>query len=579
MIKIVISERGKKKRVITVDKDTVVIGRISKNDVVLPKPNVSKHHARLKVEGDRLLIEDLDSTNGTYVNGERITEARELGVTDKFFIGDFVLKAKIEIDKGQESALPEQMDKDIEEVQAEELEEVEILEEDNLPPPPDEDELELVIEDEVPEEPTGSMELPETPEPESKIESPVEVPQHMEEPSGEFTDKIASASLKVRMDAEEENLQEYQAVLTRVADRAEKDVFKGQVGAGKEISDEEWSYYSDRLMQIVESMRRTNEIPRNIDPYVLSQDVLAEYTSYGPLEEVMSDETVRGIHVTGCTRIFVLRKYKWERLPKVFSSVSALTRIMAKLVKKANIKDVSARRYLRGRMDDGTLLQILLPPLVQKHTIVLEKGHVSTLTLADMVKAKVIDAKVVKLLETAIKHNENILICGPKHSGKTEILNACLPLLPLDANLVLLQDRDELSPPHINMVLLNKEALGAEPTREAFILESMGPDWVVIEDLEMNDVRVMLELAVSGRQAIIATSAAVDFHTCMDKLLLELTMLYPALTHADRLRMLYSTLDMVISLTRAPGGKPMATRVTRITLNNGSPHQEVLFGE
>jgi type IV secretory pathway ATPase VirB11/archaellum biosynthesis ATPase len=196
-----------------------------------------------------------------------------------------------------------------------------------------------------------------------------------------------------------------------------------------------------------------------------------------------------------------------------------------------------------------------------------------------MVKAQVVAPRVVELMEKAIKNNENILICGPKHSGKTEILNASLPLLPLDASLVILQARDELAPQHVNVVLLNKESLGAEPTSETFILESIGPDWVVLEDLEMNDVKVMLELAVSGRQSIIATSSAADCQACLDRLLLELTMLYPALTHADRMRMLYSTLDMVLTLTRQPGGRPRVTRVTHLGLKDGNPVQDILFGD
>ena len=52
--------------------DTLVVGRDPKADIVLDTPNVSRLHARLERVEDGFLVEDLGSTNGTWVNGERI---------------------------------------------------------------------------------------------------------------------------------------------------------------------------------------------------------------------------------------------------------------------------------------------------------------------------------------------------------------------------------------------------------------------------------------------------------------------------------------------------------------------------
>lgn len=49
------------------------IGRASTNDVVLDDPTVSNHHARLSWSGSSLLIEDLSSENGTFVDGNQVT--------------------------------------------------------------------------------------------------------------------------------------------------------------------------------------------------------------------------------------------------------------------------------------------------------------------------------------------------------------------------------------------------------------------------------------------------------------------------------------------------------------------------
>ncbi len=54
------------------------IGRAQESDVVLDDPTVSNHHARLSWTGAKLLVEDLSSANGTFVDGKRIqrTETR-----------------------------------------------------------------------------------------------------------------------------------------------------------------------------------------------------------------------------------------------------------------------------------------------------------------------------------------------------------------------------------------------------------------------------------------------------------------------------------------------------------------------
>jgi hypothetical protein len=59
-----------------VTKPRVVLGRSTDCDIPLPDPNVSRHHAELRQDGTTYWIVDLDSTNGTEVNGERATRAR-----------------------------------------------------------------------------------------------------------------------------------------------------------------------------------------------------------------------------------------------------------------------------------------------------------------------------------------------------------------------------------------------------------------------------------------------------------------------------------------------------------------------
>lgn len=56
----------------------MVLGRGSDCDLRIESQLLSRQHAKLAVEGDVLHVVDLDSTNGTFVNGKRISEATVL---------------------------------------------------------------------------------------------------------------------------------------------------------------------------------------------------------------------------------------------------------------------------------------------------------------------------------------------------------------------------------------------------------------------------------------------------------------------------------------------------------------------
>jgi pSer/pThr/pTyr-binding forkhead associated (FHA) protein len=54
------------------DEPVVSIGRLGSNDICLEDPFVSRHHCVIRKTGDEYTIENLNSANGTYLNGERV---------------------------------------------------------------------------------------------------------------------------------------------------------------------------------------------------------------------------------------------------------------------------------------------------------------------------------------------------------------------------------------------------------------------------------------------------------------------------------------------------------------------------
>src|SRR5271155_3828129 len=106
MFAIIISEKGGAERKEAFDKNEINVGRVQGNDLMLPKGNVSKHHARLLFRDGRFIVTDLKSTNGTYVNGRKISQATIVREGDKIYVGDFVLRLETGRAEAQEAAAP-----------------------------------------------------------------------------------------------------------------------------------------------------------------------------------------------------------------------------------------------------------------------------------------------------------------------------------------------------------------------------------------------------------------------------------------------------------------------------------------
>jgi len=86
--------------------ESTTLGRAAGNGIVINSVRVSRKHARLLRQGWRVILEDLGSTNGTYLNGERVRAPVELRDEDRITVGDVVLVFHDPSVTYRETALP-----------------------------------------------------------------------------------------------------------------------------------------------------------------------------------------------------------------------------------------------------------------------------------------------------------------------------------------------------------------------------------------------------------------------------------------------------------------------------------------
>lgn len=84
-IELEIFERGRSRRVEGLC--PLVVGRATDADLLLLDPDVSRRHARFETDGDAVFLTDLQSSNGTALNGRQIGESIEVRPGDQILIG------------------------------------------------------------------------------------------------------------------------------------------------------------------------------------------------------------------------------------------------------------------------------------------------------------------------------------------------------------------------------------------------------------------------------------------------------------------------------------------------------------
>src|SRR5438270_6543401 len=74
MPKLVLLSAGMTGRTHDLKADKTTIGRVEDNTFQIAEPSVSSHHCEIVLRGADVVVKDLNSTNGTFINGEKVTE-------------------------------------------------------------------------------------------------------------------------------------------------------------------------------------------------------------------------------------------------------------------------------------------------------------------------------------------------------------------------------------------------------------------------------------------------------------------------------------------------------------------------
>ncbi len=90
VFRLVVRRGPQPNQVYELNKDVITVGRDITNDIVINDPEVSRHHMRFTRGAGGYTLEDLGSTNGTFIGGQRLTGAKPLSSGELIGLGETV---------------------------------------------------------------------------------------------------------------------------------------------------------------------------------------------------------------------------------------------------------------------------------------------------------------------------------------------------------------------------------------------------------------------------------------------------------------------------------------------------------
>jgi pSer/pThr/pTyr-binding forkhead associated (FHA) protein len=89
------------------ENEITVLGRAVESDIVILSNRASREHAHVRREGRKVFLEDMESTNGTFLNGERVSVSAQLRDGDQVLVGDVTFTFHDPDTTTRESPFPE----------------------------------------------------------------------------------------------------------------------------------------------------------------------------------------------------------------------------------------------------------------------------------------------------------------------------------------------------------------------------------------------------------------------------------------------------------------------------------------
>jgi len=549
MFAIIVHEKGGAERREIFDAAELSVGRVQGNELMLPKGNVSKRHARLLYRDGRFIVTDLNSTNGTYVNRRKITQATIVREGDRIYIGDFVLRIET---SGGEGVSPDEFKTGPSAVAR------------STPSAPDASNVSIRPDSEgaaFTQTPgpafnsTTSGSNPVSSDGPARLEPPVE---------NTGTHTVGRTTQDERGEVQSNSLLDVvRSLVDRVALRLRDVDLTAPVppSLGERIDgvlQEAWTELSEG-----------REFPTSVAADRAIELARCELVEHGPLTELIADPTVSEVGVTRFDRVLSVRGGRTVT-ETGFSSDLSLRWAISRLCSEADAPLAAGEDVIERRIMPGVRLSAVMGSIAASGACVaIRKTKRSSITLEELVRRGAISRAMATFLQQCLAARVNLLVVGPRDGGVEALLSA-LAQAAVEGPCVFVGERDP-GGSEANFLLSGSDV---STTAGALQVAASMPGARMVAELFSGDLCARIVDAIAdGREGVIAARYAPSLRRGLSRLPGVIAAERPQISVNAARELVANAFEIVIEVARLRDDRHRVLRIAEVTGSAGDDIQ------
>lgn len=299
----------------------------------------------------------------------------------------------------------------------------------------------------------------------------------------------------------------------------------------------------------------------------LTDDILG----YGPLEQLLADDSVTEVMVNSADRVYIERSGKIERTPVRFVDDAHVMRIIDKIVSQIGRRVDESSPMVDARLPDGSRVNAIIPPLsLTGPTLTIRKFSRDPYTINDLITFGTLSARAAQFLGACVRGKLNMLISGGTGTGKTTTLNAVSAFIPGDERIVTIEDAAELQLQQEHVITLESRPANIEGTGEVKIRElvrnalRMRPDRIIVGEVRGPETLDMLQAMNTGHEGSLTTIHANSPRDALSRLETLVMTAGVELPHRAIREQIASAFDVLVQIQRLVDGTRRISHISEV---------------
>jgi pilus assembly protein CpaF len=345
----------------------------------------------------------------------------------------------------------------------------------------------------------------------------------------------------------------------------------GELGPQLYNSGDDAEMLRERVRSAIKEQLAVEQGLSREDRLRLADEIEADILGYGPIEQLLADDTVSEVMINGPYDLWLERDGRLFKTPFTFTDESHLRRIINKMVGQVGRRIDESSPMVDARLPDGSRVNAIIPPLSLSGPLVtIRKFHHKRFYLDDLVSVGTLTEEAKEFLWLCIQAELNVMISGGTGAGKTTLLNALSEAIPDDQRIVTIEDAAELKLRQRHVLRLESRPSNIEGEGEIAIRDlvrnslRMRPDRIIVGEVRGAEALDMLQAMNTGHDGSLST---VHCNSPRDALARIETMVLMAgfeLPIRAVRQQVASALELVVHLERMDDGTRKITSITEV---------------